>query len=472
MNELNGKTTALEEAPGEPKPRASVADTPGEHPSKVKEATEHPITKAVSRLVFKLRDSDECAVEFVPVAEKKKLESVRKAVGDLPDLMKVFRLKELEEGLQVRLLKFAFEWLPKGKRLAHADPGRVLRDSLFVGIFGAFDAFTGDLLRALFERKPALFHALRRQVDVGMIMESQTLDDLKRSLIEEEIEAFRRESYADQFTKLESLFGLKLREFPRWGEFIERSQRRNVLTHCDGLVTPQYLKACAGAGTPSAEKIGTRLGVPLPYLRETIELLMEVGIKLAQTLWRKVIPEELDLADRSLNQEIYDKLCEENWKMALVLTDFASGLPRVGSDVNQKVFTVNYIIAAKFGGRPEKATEKLASLDWSGASADFQLAKAVLEDRFDDACAVMLRIGKDGEFMREVSYHTFPLFRAFRLQDGFLKTYEKIFGRAFLEPVQETLDETKNQLKAEAKQSAEIVEGRTDSDGSGVAESV
>jgi hypothetical protein len=238
------------------------------------------------------------------------------------------------------------------------------------------------------------------------------------------------------------------------------------------LVTPQYLKACTGAGAPSAEKIGTRLGVPLPYLRETIELLIEVGIKLAQTLWRKVLPEELNLADRGLNQEIYEKLCEENWKMALVLTDFASVLPRVGSDANQKVFTVNYIIAAKFGGHPEKATEKLASLDWSGASADFQLAKAVLEDRFDDACAIMLRIGKDGEFVKEVAYHTFPLFRAFRLQDCFLKTYERIFGRAFLEPVQETLDETKKQLKAEAKQSAEIVKGRTDSDGSSLAESL
>lgn len=425
---------------------------------KKEKAPENPIATAMSAMVYKLVDFEECAAEFVPVAEKARVDSLKGLVEELTELTAPLTKKPIDEAKRVTFLKGAMEFMPKIQRITYANPGRVLRESLFIGVFTVFDAFTGELLRALFERKPALFGSLKRQVDAVTILESETLEDVKRCLIAEEIECLRRESYTDQFSKLEGLFGVKLRSFSRWGDFIERSQRRNLLTHCDGIVNDQYLMVCKGAGLIIDEKVGVKRDVSLQYVKDTVGLLIEVGIKLGQTLWRKILPEEMEEADRSLNAEIYVLLCEKKWERASVLSKFAMEQPRFASDVSQKIFTVNHIIAAKFGGKAEEAQKMLASLDWSGAAVEFRLAKAVLEDRFEDACGLMLQIGKNGEIVKETSYHVFPLFHAFRLQECFVQTYEKVFGRPFSEKVRETMDEAKTQLEVQAKQNLEVVD--------------
>lgn len=476
MEELSGKADTLVRTASDAETAAAgavqattasgsppIGQATSKAPSEQKNGPGHPIAKAVSGLVYRLRDFEDCASEFVPVAEKMRPDSLRKLIKEIQDFVALLAKNAPDEGKKVLLLKRALEWTHKVKRVVHANPERVLRESLFIGMFGAFDAFTGELLRALFERKPALFGGLKRQIDVAAIMESETLQDLKQSLIEEEIESFRRESYCDQFAKLEGLFGLKLRSLSRWSDFVERSQRRNLLTHCDGMVNDQYRKACRAVGVGCNEEIGVRLEISSECLKDTVELLMEVGIKLGQTLWRKVLPDELEAADNSLNSEIYDCLTDESWNRASVLAEFAIGQPQFASDVIKKVVTVNYVIAAKFGGRPEKARELLAALDWSGATADFRLAKAVLEDRFEDACAIMLQVGKHAEYFKEHTYHVFPLFRVFRLQQCFLDTYEKVFGRPFSEKVHETMDEAKIELEVKAEQDSQSVQAKAES---------
>jgi hypothetical protein len=311
MNEMENKTAtpdggrgAKRSVPSMPEALA-VGETPAaaESSGQEKGATDHPIAKAVSNFVYKLQDFEGCAVRFVVAAAKLQLDSLKKVRAEglelEKELEKASREKIPDAGSQVRLVGRTLEFSRRLQPLLHARPDLILRESLFIGMFGALDAFSADLLRALFERKPALFGALNRQVDVAAIMESKTLEDLKRSLVEDEIEAFHRESYDRQFSKLETLFGLKLRSFPRWGEFIERSQRRNLLTHCDGRVTDQYLEACRSAGVSCDKGIGARVDVSLEDLKATAVLLMEIGIKLAHTLWRKVLPEELKQADET-----------------------------------------------------------------------------------------------------------------------------------------------------------------------------
>lgn len=48
----------------------------------------------------------------------------------------------------------------------------------------------------------------------------------------------------EQFEVLQKRLELKLTEFPHWRRFVEAAQRRNLLTHCDGIVSEQYLSVC------------------------------------------------------------------------------------------------------------------------------------------------------------------------------------------------------------------------------------
>lgn len=64
-----------------------------------------------------------------------------------------------------------------------------------------------------------------------------------------------------------------------------------------------------------------------------------------------------------------------------------------------------------------------------------------LTDRIGDACEIMKRIGKKGEMVKEDSYHNWPLFKSFRTNADFLKTYEEIYGRPFVTELQKKAED-------------------------------
>ncbi|MCA1623945.1 MAG: hypothetical protein LC778_09125 [Acidobacteria bacterium] len=231
--------------------------------------------------------------------------------------------------------------------------------------------------------------------------------------------------------------------FERWSQFVECGQRRNLITHNDGVVSEQYLKMCSKEGyiftNPVA--VGDKLGLNPSYFLKSCELMMEVAFKLGQTLWRKIFTNELSDADDHAIEVIYeDCLQTESWDRAIVFTEFIIKQKNLSSDQSRKINTINLAIALKFSGKKEQADKVLSSIDWSGSSADLKLAEAVLSDKFDNAAEIMERFGKQGELINEQAYHHFPLFREFRKSEQFSKTYEKIYGYPFTVQLQRNAD--------------------------------
>ena len=200
----------------------------------------HPIAEAITRFLHMARDIKWSCRVFTPLAAQlmkdrlgetvKQIESgeLLLASGDLVE--QVHGMKEMQKGLR------------KFERIKYSRTPQVIETSLFLSLFSAFDAYTGELLTAIYERKPELFRKLDRKIDLVNVLTARSIEDLKRSVLEDVIESFRRKSYVEQFVELESTFGLKLRSFSRWADFVECTQRRNLLTHCGGIVSEQYIK--------------------------------------------------------------------------------------------------------------------------------------------------------------------------------------------------------------------------------------
>jgi hypothetical protein len=161
--------------------------------------------------------------------------------------------------------------------------------------------------------------------------------------------------------------------------------------------------------------------------------MIEGAVKLGQTLWRRLLPEELSRADAHLNDILYTFLEVENWNRAMVFGEFAAGQPKASTDLRRKMFLVNYAIALKFGGREDKARDILANIDWTAASNDFKLAQAVILEQYDAAAEIMRKIGTAGELVSEHSYHLWPLFHDFRESDPFHRGYAAVYGYPFKE---------------------------------------
>lgn len=312
----------------------------------------------------------------------------------------------------------------------------VLARSLFMQMFCEFDAFMGTLLKTIYLRNADLLKGISREISLTDLLEYEDIEAVKRAMLDKEIETFRRDSYVEQFSQLEKKFGLTLRKFPEWGEFVELSQRRNIFTHNDGVVSDQYLTVCEREGWQFKErpKHGDPLSADTRYIARAIQIMSKVGYMLCHTLWSKVLPRENVELHRSLNENLYNCLEGKRWKTAAELGRFALSEPmrKSVSEIDYRIRVINVAIALKFSEREEEARTLLSSLDWSASYRDFKLALCVLDDRFDEAIAIMESIGKSGEILRQHSYHTWPLFHRFRERPDFYKTYEKIYGEPYL----------------------------------------
>jgi hypothetical protein len=254
-------------------------------------------------------------------------------------------------------------------------------------------------------------------------------------MLNKEIENFRRDSYVEQFASLEKKFQIVLRKFEEYPEFIELSQRRNIFTHNDGVVSEQYIIVCEREGWRFAKRptTGETLHVDMEYFGLALRVMSKVGFMLAHTLWSKVFPQEHEELHDSINDQIYQCLEHKRWRLAAELGTFSLSDPmRKGvSEINLRIRTINTAIGLKFAGREDEARRLLKSGDWTASYRDFRLAIHVLEEEYDKAIEIMMSIGKSGEILNQSSYFSWPLFHKFRERPEFYSTYEKIYGEAY-----------------------------------------
>jgi hypothetical protein len=283
------------------------------------------------------------------------------------------------------------------------------------------------------------------------VLQYESLDELRNVVLEKDIENLKRKSHVEQFKMLESKFDIALTKFDSWAKFIESSQRRNLFTHCDGIVSKQYTKICEEVNYKRDKpvSIGDQLTLGGKYFLSTCYTLTEVGVMLGQTLWRKVLPDELEEADKHLHALIFDFLQQENWTKAISLSRFAKNLPKLSSDQMDRINTINYAIALRGIKRKGASVNILSKKDWSASTYDFKLAHAVLSDSYEAAKELMIKIGKTGEIICELSYHDWPLFRDFRDSKEFLDGYESVFGYPYFHKLNELADDAKQEVEEE-----------------------
>ena len=413
----------------------------------------HPIAEAITTFVHGIRDIEVAASVHVKLAVERKKEKIDNFAKTISEQKQI--LNDKSSSPHIAEIIEVLNATDKIINLVESRVPQMLELSLFLGLFSVYDNFTGDLLTAIYLKKPELFNKFNRTILLSEILQHDSFDELKSSVLQQEIEDFRRKSYVDQFDELERNFDIKLKAFDKWSEFVECGQRRNLLTHCGGIISKQYLKVCnkEKVSFSSEPKLGDKLVIGPKYFILSCELLMEVGFKLGQTLWRKIFPTELEEIDSHLISIIFeDCLRTENWRRGQKFGEFAIGLNNLASDSNRKICIINYAIALKFDGKAKEAKEVLSKVDWSSTSNDFKIAEAVLSNNIKGACELMKRIGKKGDLISEEAYHLFPLFKEFRQTRPFLKTYEEIYGRPFAKEVQKAAD---SQIRELEKQKSE-----------------
>ncbi len=309
---------------------------------------------------------------------------------------------------------------------------RTLPRTFLVQYVSEFDAFMGDLLRALYTLRPELLMSSQRQLTFAELSAFQSIEEARSYVVEKEVESFLRESHRDQFAALEKKFDVPLTKgLSSWPTFVELTERRNLFVHCAGVVSRQYLTACkAASALPTPEpKIGDQLHVTPKYLRTANQCLCEIATKLVHVLWRKLFPGDRDTADKELNKIAYSLLVEGRNEFARELLEFAViTIKQHSSEENKRILVINLAQAYYHLGNSDKAKGILSQFDWTATAPKYRLGVAVLKDEFDQAKALMGKIPAD--HVREGEYLAWPLFKTFRKTQQFHDGFVEKFGKA------------------------------------------
>lgn len=311
---------------------------------------------------------------------------------------------------------------------------KIMPRNQLVSLVSSFDAYLGRLIRTMYFVKPELLNASQKNITLSDLMSYSSLDSVKEHFIEKEIDSVLRESHSDHFDWLEKKLEIPLKKgLSIWPAFIELTERRNLFVHCDGIVSSQYLSVCGKHGYTSEKeiKVGAALECNAKYLRNATNIIMELGIKLGQVMWRKLQPNEIKQADLNLNDITYALIQNKNYDLTISLLEFAIIFFKKNiSDEYKYYFLINLAQAYKWKGNEQKMRETLSIVDWSPLSYEFRLAHAVLTEQFSKAVVLMKNIGAIGEIINKDAYIEWPLFCEFRESDDFKNAYYEIFGES------------------------------------------
>ncbi len=435
--------------------------------------TRHPIAEVLDRFLCATDDYRDALRVGMRNAAKTRVHELKRAAVKIEKF--AAKNEDGDHVLRAEGVHAARDMLEAMREVERLMDSRLLplmARSFFIGLFSEMDSFMGALLKCIYARKPQLYKAISREISLSDLFDFDDLNDVKRDMLEKEIDSFRRDSYIEQFSALEKKFEIRtLKNFPEWPKFVELTQRRNVMTHNDGRVSQQYLSVCVREGVQfgNEPKLGEQLELPPEYLVEAIFILSKVGFMLAHTLWRKVLPDELDNANESVNETLFKMLKNRRWRSVAAFGNFALTEPMSKGlkDIDRRIRVINTAIGLKRLNKKEEALALMETVDWSASIREFKLAIAVIRDEFAEAAAIMRHIGKKGEIIEELSYHDWPLFDEFRGKREFQEAYEAIYGVPFLEQVSKDarnlsqnlkeLDELKREEAAPRKSKGAVV---------------
>jgi hypothetical protein len=384
-----------------------------------------PIFGSADHFLVELECTREMFTLVAPILEandaerKKRIEALGEPIKDE---------EKGRTGIELKSLSDLQEFKRHISRMRRGD--LMFRRNVIVGLVSQFDDFLVDVIRVAYLKNSDWLKSAEKKLSYKEVLETSSLDELKKELIVREVNQLMRDSHHAQISFLDEKLKLGIEaSFEGWRNFLELTERRNLFVHNGGCVNSTYIDNSKRYGFPLNPKYvdGRPLTVSDEYISDTIDCLHELTLRIAQAAARRLFPDCFEEADRSLNNQTVDLLSDERWNLAERIFEYALGIPdKLRSGSEYKFYSLlNLCIALKFSGKKFKS--HLQSVDWEPMHPKYHFAIAVLEDRFDEAADMM----KSEAVLKEIDKEqllSWPLLRSFRKTDQFSKAFDEIFS--------------------------------------------
>lgn len=139
--------------------------------------------------------------------------------------------------------------------------------------------------------------------------------------------------------------------------------------------------------------------------------------------------------DKYLISRIFELISDELYDVAIDVSTFALGVKFKHSIYDKCFFTLNLAQAYKWAENQDKCIEVLSNEDCSAWRDEFLLPKYVLEDDYESAYKLMLRVGDNNGVLTATAYRDWPIFKEIRKETKFSDLFHEIFGEQLRENV-------------------------------------
>ena len=402
-----------------------------------------PIFTSADHYLTELECTREMFALIAPILEasdserQKRIETIGERIEDKEKGRKGYAFKSLAD---------LHEFVKHNSRIRRGD--LMFRRNIIVGIVSLFDDFLMDVLMVAFKENPEWLKKPDKKLSYKEILEASSLEELKQDLIYREVHQLMKDSHHAQVAFLDSRLKMGIEEnFEGWPSFLEVTERRNLFVHNGGCVNKIYIANAKKYGFPLNSK--NTEGIPLTasdeYVNNTIDCLYELTVRIAQAAARRLFPNCVEDADKTLNNPAVALMSDERWALAEKIFSYALGIPdQLRSGAEYKYYSlINLCIALKFSGK--NFADELHSIDWNPMHPKYHFAVAILEDRFDDATQLMKSETVLNAIPKE-SFLYWPLLKAFRETPQFIQAFNELFSS---DDQDKLFQEARKQINAE-----------------------
>lgn len=282
----------------------------------------------------------------------------------------------------------------------------VLLASLLIAAISDFEVLFTAIAGFFFRIHPEALRAQDAKISWSEVESYSSVEDLRSHFIDERVSQLMWGGFDDWMKWLSNQLKIKYEDASLDpAGTIEVFQRRHIIVHNGGLVSPQYLAKVAHV--PTGLTVGTALRVDIEYLSAALSKIAVLGAALVFLVSCKLCPGESQREgiDNDILTVIFRLLQEKQWETVERISTIA--LPEMTRGFECNAVRVNRWIAQKRLKGTDSIAHEVKRWDISALQRTFELAqKALLDDPV--AVEVALDLAKSGELPRE-AIDTWPL---------------------------------------------------------------
>ncbi len=246
-----------------------------------------------------------------------------------------------------------------------------------------------------------------------------------------------RGTHTDQVKLVEEYLNVRIIEhYERWPNFVEIFERRNLVAHGNLIVNQIYIDRCLDAKYQLNKNIktGSILTLTTRYLSRSVSVLMEFGMLLIFTLWRKHLPDSDEEAFSCLNDCCYQLITKKRYVTAKNVLSFCIFKQKKGARVpcSENVYRMMIINLANAYKKLKEVGEcemVLADFDWTATKDEFQLCIASLRGDVESVVRLMPIVARSNVITGN-AFRDWPVLDWIRDDPRIQAAFKSVYGEA------------------------------------------